>query len=529
MALSPHSTAETGADSAGNRLLDPAQAVGRNPIGDTQPERARVSIVWEPSLRYPVAQHYFSPTEPFPEYAFSHRAPGQNDAYRAVRDCLAGAGLDAAHFGSRGWNPLRRFVEPGSKVFVLCNFVKHDDQGHGPARFAAKCTHGSVVRAVVDYVLLALEGQGEIAFGNAPIQSCDWARVMEETGADRVEAFYREVCPQPVPVRAVDLRRHVVQGGMFGGLRVQRHADDDACVEVDLGKDSLLEPLYEQDRQPHLRVLDYDPRRTENRHGRGKHVYVVHRSILESDVLISVPKLKTHEKVGMTAGLKGCVGAVAHKDCLAHHRRGRPGTGGDEFPDRLGFLGPLSALHDYVNTQPPGWRKSLGHSVDVLSRKVLRRFTRALGGSWPGNDTCWRMALDLARIVAFADRKGQMRPVPQRKHLVLTDGIVAGEGNGPLSPVAVPMGYVAFADDVAAGDFANALAMRFDPAKIPLLRGALDPKLGLTRGTPREWSLRLNGRAVGAEELRRTFTRPFAAPRAWRGWFSQAKSAETRD
>ena len=49
--------------------------------------------------------------------------------------------------------------------------------------FYAKCTHGSVLRAILDYVLLALE-EGTVRFGNAPVQSCNWERVLEETGAE---------------------------------------------------------------------------------------------------------------------------------------------------------------------------------------------------------------------------------------------------------------------------------------------------------------------------------------------------------
>ncbi len=480
--------------------------------------QARISISVDPSVQYPSAEHYFSPGERYPEYVLGHYSPEPNPVYRIVRTCLANAGLDASQYGKPAWNPLRQYLKAGSNVFLLCNFVKHDDLGHGPSKFSAKCTHGSVVRALLDYVLIALNGSGTVGFGNAPIQSCDWDRVMRETGAARLEEFYANVCSQPQPVRATDLRSHVVRDGLLGGLQVQRHAEDDACREVDLGKESLLEELYAEGRDPRFRVLDYDPRRTERRHGPGRHVYVIHRKVLESDVVISVPKLKTHEKVGITGGIKGCVGAVAHKDCLAHHRLGRPGQGGDEYPDGLAMLAPLSALHDYVNCQPPGWRKSLAHSADVLARKVLRRFTRAVGGSWPGNDTCWRMALDLARILVFADKEGRLQSEPQRTHLVFTDGIVAGEGNGPLNPDPVDLGYVAFANNVAAGDYVNALAMGFDPVRIPLIRAALesDPR-ALAEGAPTAWDLKLNGRAASLREIERVFTHRFAPPRAWRG------------
>jgi uncharacterized protein (DUF362 family) len=481
------------------------------------PTTALVSAVWDEALRYPVGDEYFSPMESFPEYKHEHLSTRPNEVYRAVRSCFELAGLDRENFGSASWNPLGRYIRPGNKVFVLCNFVKHDDQQHGPTRFSAKCTHGSVLRAVLDYALLALQGQGTLAFGNAPIQSCDWPRVLAETGASRVEEFYRSVSPGSLPVQATDLRGHVVRNSMLSGFKEPLHSEKGAYVPVDLANESLLDAFYANGASPHLRVLDYDPRRTAECHARGKHVYLLHRQILESDVVLSIPKLKTHEKVGVTAGIKGCVGAVAHKDCLAHHRRGTPKRRGDEYPDRLSFLEPLSALHDLANLQQPGWRKGLAHCIDVLSRKVVRRFSRALGGSWPGNDTCWRMALDLARIITFADPNGRLHPNPQRQHILLTDGIIAGEGNGPLSPSPVMFGYLALADNIAAGDYVNCLAMGFDPMNIPLIRAALSTgDRALVTGAPPQWDLRLNGRRVSPADLSRVFTRRFAPPREWR-------------
>ena len=34
-------------------------------------------------------------------------------------------------------------------------------------------------------------------------------------------------------------------------------------------------------------------------------------------------------------------------------------------------------------------------------------------GNWQGNDTCWRMALDLNRALRFANRDGSLRTAAQ--------------------------------------------------------------------------------------------------------------------
>src|SRR4029453_17991483 len=113
----------------------------------------------------------------------------------------------------------------------------------------------------------------------------------------------------------------------------------------------------------------------------------------------------------------------------------------------------LRRFPDWLNTRESD--RPLQGASQILERGVrwmLRRAGIPLGGAWYGNDTCWRMALDLARIVHHADRQGRMTTVPQRRHLSLIDGIVAGEGDGPLTPSAVDAKVLLFADNVALGD-----------------------------------------------------------------------------
>src|SRR5262249_22681715 len=141
----------------------------------------------------------------YPEYAFDERQ-ARNQVYGAVGDVLHHAGVDRERFGTKEWNPLGRWIGKGDRVFVLCNFVQHRRAAETSAAFEAKCTHGSMVRAVVDYVLLATGGGGCVEFGNAPLQSASWPAIMRDTKADAVERFYRE---HAAPVTSHDLRSMV--------------------------------------------------------------------------------------------------------------------------------------------------------------------------------------------------------------------------------------------------------------------------------------------------------------------------------
>jgi uncharacterized protein (DUF362 family) len=467
-----------------------------------------ISLTTDANLRYPGPEAAYSPGTRYPEYRFADVAAAPNGVYDAVRQCFAQAGLDRERFGTAEWNPLGAYVQRGQRVFVLCNFVQHRRPNESAEAFEGKCTHGSVVRAVVDYLLIAVGEEGRVRFGNAPVQSCNWSAVLEQTGAARVQEFYAR---HGAPAEAGDLRMYVAERDAYGGVAAAVERDADALtVNVDLGSSSLLdEPSREGAR---YRVQDYDPARTEAFHGPGKHVYVVHRDVLDADVVFSIPKLKTHEKVGVTCAVKGCVGAVGHKDCLAHHRFGPPAEGGDEYPrDPLGLFRAASRFHDRVygaGSARPGSRRL--RVLDTFLRRVLRRLNPSVAGAWWGNDTAWRMAIDMARIVEHADRHGVVHDTPRRRHLVLVDGVVGGEGRGPLRPEPVASGTLFFADDPVLADLAAALLMGFDPAAVPHLRYAL-------RQSQSDSARVVTPAGEGGLSLLQPYARRYAPPPGWRG------------
>lgn len=474
-----------------------------------------LSIVSNRQLYYPEGE-YYSPDQAFPEYQHEHLSTKPNPTYRAVRACLAQAGLDKERFGSKDWNPLQGFIRAGSRVFILCNFVYHRRSRESEAAFHAKCTHGSVLRAIADYVLLATGETGRVTFGNAPIQSCDWNRVLRETGAAEVERFYKQ---RGLLVASCDLRSVVVEYDRLGRRLRDHISEGKTCVEVDLGMDSLLYALPRMgEERPRFRVSDYNPSNTESYHSGATHRYVVSREFLHADVVVSVPKLKTHEKVGLTCGLKGFVGIVGRKECLAHHRFGGPRIGGDEYPADSWTRLCLSGFTDWVQRDGPAARLSTG-MFQILDRSI-RRLLRVLGaiqfGGWQGNDTAWRMALDLARIAHYADAAGKMHEKIQRKNLLLVDGVVGGEGNGPLDPRPVYSGALVFTDDLVLGDEAACLLAGFDPAEIPIVREAfLLQKYPLTIQTMDTAPLVLNERQESIPVLAATRRAKFKRPHGW--------------
>jgi hypothetical protein len=103
-------------------------------------------------------------------------------------------------------------------------------------------------------------------------------------------------------------------------------------------------------------------------------------------------------------------------------------------------------------------------------------------GSWAGNDTIWRTILDLNRVLLYCDAEGQLHEDRQRQYLALVDGIVAGEGEGPLEPDPKPAGTILAGTDPVAVDCACASIMGFEYDRIPVISNGFESGLFGTTG-----------------------------------------------
>jgi hypothetical protein len=192
--------------------------------------------------------------------------------------------------------------------------------------------------------------------------------------------------------------------------------------------------------------------------------------------VVNLPKLKTHKKTGVTLALKNLVGINGDKNWLPHHSLGATEDGGDEFPDRR-LVDRLRSRATEVARPLLARGRMLG--LFQLARRVESaargdQFIRS--GNWYGNRTTWRMCCDLNRCLYYSDREGLHldAPAPVRTVLTVIDGIVAGEGEGPLAPVDVALGVVLAGTDPVAVDLAAVRLMGFDEARLAKLRGPME-------------------------------------------------------
>lgn len=434
----------------------------------------RMGIYFDSSLVYPMSKPLYRPTRLYPECPFegSAKTPDSddNDVYDSFRQLMLISHLDEKRFGTALWNPLGEYIQPGDHVLIKPNLVMDNN----PSGAGVEClyTHPSLIAAVIDYVFIALSGKGKVVLADAPVQQCDFDKLTQESGLDTMIDWYRR---SGLEIELRDLRG-LRSSDSRSGVR-QAVVRPDAGVLVDLGDDSSFANLPNEHLE-RLRITNYDPRELRRHHFGNKHEYLVAKEMLDADVVINMPKPKTHRKAGVTAALKNFVGINVRKEYLPHHAVGAGEDGYDEYRKHSAMRRVSGHFLDERNRHL-SFRNRFVPFVEGKVSGAFGRLGKAVTGdaysegSWWGNDTIWRTILDLNKIVHFADKGGTMCDTQQRKTLVISDMVVIGEGEGPLLPEAKPWGMLMLSEDPVAHDIAVARLFGTDVDYIPSIREAV--------------------------------------------------------
>jgi uncharacterized protein (DUF362 family) len=409
----------------------------------------------------------------------------RGDVFRAVEEVLAQARLDAAHQSTGAWNPLGDLVRPGGHVVLKPNFVtsRNLHENLEGERLWGVATHPAVLRPLIEYAWKAVGAGGRISVVDCSIAGSHFERTLRTLRVtDMLEALRRD----GIGVELLDLRDFKIDPVMLLddvpfagrswnlGVAVRRRLPGDprGYTVVDLGRESY----FERDGLDLSRLrhnFNNGEREPLKHHGPGRHRYSLSNTVLEADLFITVPKLKTHRKAGISVALKNVVGITNKKQWLPHYRAGAPPEG-DEYPTPLTWS---QWLTESLGRLPlPG-----GHAV--IARWPVRGGGPAgpvVNGNWEGNDTTWRMVLDLNTALRFADRRGQLQATPQRAWWCIVDGIVAGEGQGPLGTRPRACGVILGGGDPVAVDAVAARLMGYDPSQVRMIARA-DARLGTWR------------------------------------------------
>jgi len=453
----------------------------------------RIHTVSRPDLAY-VPIRPFSPPNP---------------VYSAVEDLFLGLGMDATHAKTPAWNPLGEIIRPGDSVIVKPNLVssKNLHQKITGDKLLASSTHGSLLRPVLDYVLRATGPSGKVRVVDTPVEGCEIEKVAGPLGIYAVVEYLQK---QGHDIAFLDLRYFRVRPyfllddvralgrSLNAGLLLRQSllGDPLGYQVVDLKERSFF---ARADAPPGERLRFHRSHYLTPvvHHTDGKHEYSLPKTVLSADVVINLPKMKTHKKTGVTLSLKSVIGLTNEKYWLPHFTAGDPTVSGDEY-DRAQEA--AESLENRLSRFPlPG-----DHSLVLRAPKVSAR-PKVIDGSWEGNKTLWRTILDLNKILFFADRNGKLHDGPVRRYLTLVDGIVAGEGEGPLGATPIRAGLLIGGMNPVLADVVAARAMGFPIQSMPMLWEALGDAL-----LPDSTLAALEHTQDGPP-----LSRPFVPPKSW--------------
>lgn len=444
---------------------------------------AKVAVAQAEKAEYPENAPYH-PSEIFPEYPFGEElSSAPNYVYAAVRKLFQDLGYDAENFGTARWNPLRDLIEPGMTVVLKPNFVRHrHSEGKNPF---AMITHPAVLRAVADYVWIALNGKGKIVIADAPQYDGNWEELIKLTKLDEVESFYNARRENSLAI--YDLRNYWSRGKHFPSMLIPLPGDPKGITKVNLGAASAVKNINDPQR---LYGAVYHRQELIENHTGDQQIYDLAGTVMNADVVISIPKLKTHKKVGVTMNIKGLVGICTNKNLIVHYSLGSKKDGGDQYPpnhftpmeERLikterwmydTFLAKRSVPLEYVH-RSIYWLH--GKFIRPLGIKVEKEKRLLDVGNWYGNDSAWRMCVDLMKLILFADASGNIGKTKQRKLFTVIDGIIGGDNKGPLEPDPNHSGILLASENFLAADMVGTRLMGFDPLKIKIFSHILEEK-----------------------------------------------------
>jgi uncharacterized protein (DUF362 family) len=391
-----------------------------------------------------------------------------------VRETFRVLGFDAEHYGTAEWNPLGHLVSPGQTVLLKPNWVRNFHELGMPCK--SLTTHGSVIRAVLDYVAIALERRGRVIIADSPQNDAVFGELLALTGIPELKTLY--TAHTEIALDVYDLRIEYVH--KVDGVLVRHDTlpgDPLGYATVDLGRDSMFEPVSRKSQM--FRGAEYSLSEMQRHHQPGRHEYPLCKTILLADTLINLPKLKTHKKAGVTLSLKNMIGINGNKNWLPHHTEGVPEAGGDQFntneaKNRVEHR-VLQTFKEWFPVLGP-LRRHVAAPLKALGRTMFgdTNVDRVRSGNWWGNDTIWRTCIDLKRILLYADKDGRMCDTMQRRYFSLIDGIIGGEGNGPLAPDDREIGLLIASLNPVVADAVGTRLMGFDYRLVPIICRAFE-------------------------------------------------------
>jgi uncharacterized protein (DUF362 family) len=372
-------------------------------------------------------------------------------------------------------SPILDFIEisPGQHVIIKPNLVKECKETD-PEEWKSVITSENLIRKVTEHVCLQLKDTGRISICDAPQTDSSFAKIAARLHLYELAEEYTSKYGTKIEI--LDLRNEewTNDGGVISE-RKKIKGDPNGAIAFNLGRQSLF---YKHSGEGKFYGADYDYEVLNKHHQGENHEYLICATPIMADVFICLPKLKTHKKTGVTLSLKNLVGINADKNWLPHHTFGSPNDGGDEYPD--------ISIKRRIESFGSKMTKKLALKIPVLGPKVGRYFRNKgveifgngsntiRSGNWYGNNTTWRMALDLNRCLLYGTPEGRLRFDRPKKYYTIVDGEIGMEGSGPMQGMPKECGIYIGGTDPVAVDAVAATMMGFAWEKIPIIKEAFN-------------------------------------------------------
>lgn len=364
---------------------------------------------------------------------------------------------------------LKNLIKENDKVVIKPNWIRQSHQHNGD-EWESVITHPAVITSVLEFVLGCLKGSGKVTIADGPQTDSSWNEIMSHMTSELWLSMGKKFGSE---VEIIDFRDHewTLKGEIIT-KRKELTGDPLGPTIVDLSDKS---EFADHKIQTKYYGADYNIEETNQAHNAESNKYKVSRTVLESDVFINISKLKTHKKTGITCSLKNLVGINTYKNWLPHYTIGTPDNGGDQFASSTNKskveTNLVNRVKSVLNKYPAIGKvisplKGLGKYIFGNTDDVIR------SGNWYGNDTIWRTVLDLNKILFYASSDGSIRESVMsnmKRYITIVDGIIAGEGNGPMAPDHVETGLLIAGTNPVAVDCVCAKLMGFDYQKIPMI------------------------------------------------------------
>jgi uncharacterized protein (DUF362 family) len=369
---------------------------------------------------------------------------------------------------------LFKIIRPGNTIVLKPNWVK-ESRLDKPEEWVQIITNPTIITAIIKKVVEALQDNGKIIITDGPETDADFGKILEHYP---VEEWFSLCNSSNITLDIIDLRddEWTKKDGVIT-KRTKLTGDPKGKVLVNI--EGYLSEFHSKIKSKRgYYGADYNLKETNKAHDGFKNLYSVSRSVIECDVFINIPKLKTHKKAGITCCLKNLVGINTYKNYLPHYSEGGPKEKGDQFPREninSKVEGPLfavlkqSVLQNHVVARLFLPFKKIGKLTFGDTNKIIR------SGNWYGNDTIWRTILDINKVLLYGKTDGILKEdnwIKTKNYIGIVDGVIAGEGNGPLFPDSINLGYIISGSNPVAIDSVAAFLMGFDPMKMPSIKHA---------------------------------------------------------